>query len=321
MLSYLSMALIIAKDPEERRRALDHLLKKEKAPLIFFESEGFEAFFQEIETLPFLSKTKAVVLQDLDLLNKEQIERLATYLENPNPWISLYLTTSSLPAQSKLIKKSDPVVRIKEEKPWEKEKRLVEWVIGEATAGGVVLSSGSAQTFVRAVDSQFLKKELEKLICYVGERREITLNDIHAVCTPVHHETLWQLGEAIFAGQTPTALRIGRILLEEGMALFPLIAHVRTQFHTSLKVLTLYHQKGKEAVSLAFPYLKGGLLDKKIAAASSFGFERLKLGLVYLFEIELKAKNSAIDPALLLEILLVKVSNDSISTSEYSRSC
>lgn len=315
------MALIIAKDPEEKRRALQSALKSESAPVISFEIEQFDAFLQEIETLPFLSKSKAVILHDVDLLDKERLQRLTAYVEKPNSWISLYLTAASLPAQSKLIKRCDPVVRIKEEKPWEKEKRLVEWVMEEAASAGVALASGSAQAFVKAIESPFLKQELEKLICYVGERREITLDAIHAICTPIHHETLWQLGDAVFARQTPSALRIGQALLNDGMPLFPLLAHLRTQFHTTFKVLTIYLQEGKAAVSNAFPYLKGGLLDKKIAAANYYGIEQLKQGIVHLFETELKAKNSAVDSALLLEILLVKISNDSISTSEYAWSC
>ncbi len=310
------MVLIIAKDPEERRRTLQSALNKEEAPVVCFEAEQFDVFLQEIETLPFLSKSKAVVLQGVENLSSENLEKLHTYIKKPNSWISLYLTASALSAQSKFVKSCKDVVRVKEEKIWEKEKRLSSWVVEEAAAAGVAMALGPAQAFVKAVDSQFLKQELEKLICYVGEKREITLDAIHAICTPIHHETLWQLGDAIFARSPSACLHIAKTLLEDGMALFPLLAHLRTQFHTTFKILSIHNQGGKAAVSQAFPYLKGGLLDKKVAAAQNFGFSRLKKGLVFLFETELKAKNSAIDPALLLEILLVKVTHDSISTSE-----
>jgi len=310
------MVLIIAKDPEERRRALENSLKNEKAPRVFFDAEQFDAFLQEIETLPFLSKSKAVVLQEIDQLGKEALDQLRAYVEKPNQWISLYLTAASLSAQSKLVKSIKQVIRIKEEKAWEKEKRLVGWVVEEAAASGIVMTVPTAQAFVKAVDSQLLKQELEKLICYVGEKHEISLDAIRAISTPIHHETLWQLGEAIFSRQSPLAIRIGKTLLDDGMALFPLVAHLRTQFHTTYKILTAFQQEGKLAVSKAFPYLRGGLLDKKVAAAQAYGVVRLKQGLVHLFETELKAKNSAIQPALLLEILLVKVTHDSFSTAE-----
>lgn len=315
------MVLIIAKDSEERRRALQSALHHEEAPRVSFGPEHFEAFLQEIETLPFLSKSKAIVLHEIDQLDKASLEKLAAYLKKPNGWISLYLTASALSAQSKVVKNSERVIRLKEEKPWEKEKRLVQWVMEEAAASGVAIAIGPAQALVKSVEPAYLTQELEKLICYVGEKREITLEAIHAVCTPIHHETLWQLGEAIFARQSSVAIRIGKTLLEEGMALFPLLAHVRTQFHTTLKIFSLYQHEGKAAVAQAFPYLKGALLDKKIAAANQYEKTRLEQGIVHLFETELKAKNSAIKPALLLEILLVKMTHDTFSTSQCARSC
>ncbi len=302
------MILIIAKDAQERQRALDRALKKEKpgAPHLF-DVENFNAFFQELETLPFLSKSKVVVMQLIDLLDKRQTEQLVDYLDKPNPWITLYLTAAALPSNSKLVKQADQVVRIKEEKVWEKEKRLASWVVEEAAASGVVMTLPVAQTFVKAVDAQFLQSELEKLICFVGNTCSITLEAIQAVSSPIHHETLWQLGDAIFSMDAALSLQIGSILLEDGMALFPLLAHLRTQLHTTQKVLTALQSGGKEAVIQAFPYLKGGLLDKKVALAQKYGVSRLKQGLVFIYETELKAKNSAIDPEILLEMLLVRL--------------
>ncbi len=301
------MYLIIAKESEERTRALEEALKNEKAPPLTFNAENFDAFLQEIETVPFLSNSKCIVLEEVDKLQTESLAQVCSYLERPNPWISLYLTAASMSAQSKLVKKIDHVIRIKDEKPWEKEKRLASWLVEKAASAGVVITLPTAQNFVKNIDSQVLESELEKLICFVGDKREITLEAIRLISTPVHHETLWQLGEAIFERRSALALQIGRRLLEDGMALFPLLAHLRTQFHTTLKILMALQEGGKPAVSAALPYLKGGLLDKKVNVAQSYGFKRLKEGIVHLFESELKAKNSAIDPEILLEILLIKV--------------
>lgn len=304
------MHLIIAKDPEERRRAF----KTEDKPL-FFAPEAFDAFFQELETMPFLTKTKTLVLEEIDQLPKEGQEKLLDYLKKPNPWIVLHCTASSLPANSKLVKSAEHVTRIKQEKAWEKEKRLAQWVVDEAKTGNVEIALPTAQAFVKGVDPQLLQTELDKLICYVGDKKQITPADIHAISTPMHHETLWQLGDAIFARRTAIALQIGRRLLHDGLSLFPLIANLRSQFHTMQNVLKTHSEGGKQAVLTAYPYLKGGLLDKKIAAATSYGTTRLNRALLNLFEIELKAKNSAIHPELLLEILIAKVSNDSLSTT------
>lgn len=315
------MYLIIAKDQEERRRALEGILKKEEASHLFFNPDQFDSFLQEIETLPFLSKSKAVILEEVDQLDKKELEQLCKYVSKPNPWVVLYLTAASLSPQSKLVKQIGKVIRIKDEKPWEKEKRLTDWAIETAAAAGVVMTLPTAQAFVKAVDSQFLNSELDKLICFAGKRREIVVADIHAISTPMHHETLWQLGEAIFTSQSSLALQIGKALLEDGLSFFPLLASLRTQFHTTLKILTIFQNEGKTGVSQSFPYLRGGLLDKKVTTAREYGFIRLKHGLIHLFETEIKAKNSGIDPELLLEILLIKLTNDTLSTAECIGTC
>jgi DNA polymerase III subunit delta len=301
------MHLTICKDKEEVRRSLTTFLKEVKDSHISFYPENFsvETFFQEVETLPFLSQKKVVIVHELDQLPEEGIEAIYRYLERPNSWISLYLTAGELAANHrvvKLVEKKGRVFHFKEEKPWEKEKRLAAWLIEEAKSDGVRLPLQAATALVQGVDHQMLKAELDKLICFAGERQEISIEDISLLSTPVHKETLWQLGEAIFTFATKRAFEIGRSLLEEGMAIFPLLASLRSQFTNGIEILSL----GREAVK-KFPYLKGNLLEKKLEMFKKYGDRRLQQGVLLLFETEVKAKNSSVDPLLLLELLIVKL--------------
>jgi DNA polymerase III subunit delta len=301
------MHLIIGKDKEEVRRALSALLREVETPITSFYPENFSinAFFQEVETLPFLAQRKAVVVHDLDQLPMEGGEAIRRYLEKPNSRVSLYLTAGELAPQSKLAKlaeKTGQVRRFKEEKPWEKEKRLAGWLMEEAKREGVRLSSQTATALVQGVDHQMLQTELDKLICFAFGKQEITLEDISMLSTPVHRETFWQLGEALVTLATPRALTIGKSLLEEGVAIFPLLASLRSQFITGIEILS----DAKEAAK-KFPYLKGNLLEKKMQMFKKYGKERLQRAVLLIFEAEVKAKNSSADPALLLELLIVKL--------------
>lgn len=300
------MHLIISKDKEELRRALHSLMEEKPAACFSPETFSSDAFSQEVETFPFLAKQKSIVVQEVDSLSKEHLETLCSYVEKPSEWITLYLTATQLSSQHRLVKrieKQGKVVRYKEEKPWDKEKRLANWLSEEAEKEGVTLSLQAATVLVKAVDHRMLLCELEKLVCFVGKRSEITVEDISLLSTPIHHETLWQLGDALFASDYTQALKIGKILLEEGMAIFPLLASLRSQFKTGLEIL----QAAKTGeVAQKFPYLKGRLLDKKLGALKAYGPERLQKGLNTLFDAELRAKQ-AVDPELLLELTLVKL--------------
>ena len=317
------MHLIVSKDREEIRRALDGLLRELQAPITPFYPETFtvDAFCQEVETRPFLSPKKGIVIHELDLLPEEGLEAVRRYLEKPSGWVSIYLTARELAPQNKLAKlveKNGRVLRFKEEKPWERERRLVEWLIEEANRESVSLSQQAATALVQGVDPQMLLQELNKLACFVGEGREVTLESIALLSTPVHHETLWQLGDALLAFESARALTIGSTLLEEGMAIFPLLAGLRSQLSTGVEIL---HAAVKGEVTQKFPYLKGRLLEKKMQLLKKWGQERLQRGVLLIFETEVKAKNSSTDPAILLELLIVKLINDFVPTAQCAGSC
>jgi DNA polymerase III subunit delta len=305
------MYLIVGKDEEEVRRVLAGMLRDEKAPLIRFDPENFtiDAFRQEVETPPFLSKNKGVVIQGVDELAEEGCEAVRHYLEKPSAWIALYLTAAVLPPQSKiakLIEKGGKILRFAEEKPWEKEKRLAAWLMQEAEREGVRLALAPALRLIQSTDSRMLRSELDKLICFVANSKQITVEDIALISTPAHHETLWQLGDALFACDVTQALSTAKGLLDEGMTIFPLLANLRTQCTTGVGILKAA-QQGE--VAQKYPYLKGALLEKKLKILKKYSAECLEQAILLIFETEIKAKNSGPDPMLLLEVLIVKLTH------------
>jgi DNA polymerase-3 subunit delta len=309
------MHLIVSKDKEEIRRALEGLLRESRVPITSFYPDNFtvDSFFQEVETQPFLTPKKSVVIHELDQLPEAGVESVRRYLEKPSRWISIYLTANELASQSKLAKlveKNGKVLRFKDEKPWEKEKRLVGWLIAEAKRENVILSKLAALALVQGVDHQMLLQELNKLICFVGEGKEVTLDAIALLSTPIHNETFWQLGDAIFACETALALTIGSNLLEDGMAIFPLLAGLRSQLATGIEIL---HAAERGELSQKFAYLKGKLLEKKMQMLKAWNTERLQQGVLLIFETEVKAKNSSIVPAILLELLIVRLGSNIVN--------
>jgi len=71
--------------------------------------------------------------------------------------------------------------------------------------------------------------------------------------------------------------------------------------------LASFLKGGGQQVTKVFPYLKGGLLEKKIQLVKNYGLDRFQMALVCLLEVEIKAKNSSVDSKLLLEILIAKL--------------
>ncbi|MFZ0566165.1 MAG: DNA polymerase III subunit delta [Chlamydiales bacterium] len=322
------LSLILSSEEEEHKRAVREMANSSSISFTTFSAESFsaQAFMQEVETMPCFENHKIVSVRGIDKLQKDDFEAVQAYSNKPNHWVTLVLTAFSLPPQCKLVKiieKNGLLLFFRKEKQWEHEKRVTEWLMKEAKEAGAVLPLPVAQALIKSLgtDHESLLNELEKLICYVGERRQITLRDLQKIATSIHQETLWQLGDAIFWRKRSDALEIGQNLTEEGIALFSLIAHLRAQVQTGMHVLTTFWAEGEPAVTREFPYLKGSLLSKKLQMLKNYGFESLQKAMIHLLEIELKAKNNIANPSLLLEILIAKLTNDTVLVSECARCC
>lgn len=314
--------LLIGKDPFSRRRAIDCLvqacLKDHKNPshcIKSVESDqiSLDSLLQELEGFSLFTEKQVLVLHSAEKLHKSLQKALERYLLNPNPALYLILSAASLTTSSDLYKRTEKagiILELEEEKDWMKEKTQVEWATGEVSRLGKQIHHSAAQYLVKqvGVDSATLHHEIQKLISYTGERREITANDIDAICAEAPLTTIWQLGEAIFHQDASRALRISRLMLENGTPFFSMLRQIRHQFETEFHVSSILASGGTPSeISKLFPYMTGTILDRHIQMAQDYGMQKLRKGILKIDEIELMAKNSSTDVELLNELLTISL--------------
>lgn len=296
---YKALVSVFKRQPKELKVLSGHKL----AP---------EHLQNELYSFSLFSRESIVVIQDVEGVKGAAKEMVEKALEKPLKGITLILTAESLASNTiiyKRVEKSGVILDLKGEKTWEKEKRLLEWVQHLVKRAGKEMSGEAAKALLHATGANgaLLEKEVEKLLCYVGEGSAISLHDVEELCPKVSEESVWQLAEAIFSLDVKRALNLGQALLAQGEALLGLLRLLRGQFQTTYHVHTILAAGGtEEHVSAQFPYLRGSLLQKQIHQASTFGEDRLRRGLLLIDEAELMAKNSSIDPELLLETLMIK---------------
>lgn len=313
---------ILAKEPFVRKQATDRLsalmLKNEPSPelsLHVFDGEkhNVENVLGELEMMSFFSKKRVVIVQNVDAYDKASTLKLEAYCSSPNRTACFVASAASLNRATTFYKKLEKVgivLDIAEEKPWEREKTIADWLHQEAAKEGKQLGPQVSQMLVKQLgtDQMLLSSELQKLICYVGERKTIVESDITAISPAVNLENGWQLGEAIFRRDAASALRISKGLLLEGTVLIALLRQIRSQFQTEFQVCSILTQGGTVAdVSQEFPYMKGMILERHVRQSQTYGMQRFKQGLLAIDEAEIQAKNSAIDPEFLAERLIIKL--------------
>jgi DNA polymerase III subunit delta len=317
---FANIYLVLAKDAFERKiaveRIIDSVFKDQSSREMgvqTFDSEGLniEQLLNELQALVFFSAQRIIVLQQAEKLAKSACEKLESYFAHPNRSICLVISASAINHSTLFYKKAEKagvILEIAEEKPWEREKSMQEWLVQKAMCEGIKIHPQVCQGLLKqtGTDLASLNQEVEKLICYVGERKEITLSDLSAVCTNLNLESIWQLGEAIFRCDGAAALRIMKKLLNEGTAFLALLRQLRSQLQTDYQICSLLISGGSSAdVAVQFPYMKGAILERHLEQSRTYGMQRFKRGLLKIDETEILAKNSSVDTDWLAENLIV----------------
>lgn len=307
-----SVALLVAKESA--------LLLGKVAPAgtLSFVASTFSAsrFSAEVETLPFFEKRRYVSLEGFDELAASDQQLVTQYALAPNARTTLFITATTLGASHKLTKeaeKNGALLFLAEEKPWDKEKRLMQFASTLAATYGVELGAVEAKTIVNLLqkEERTIENEVKKIACFVGEKRKVTSEDLRQIFCGKEVFSSWQLAEKIIAFQFKEALEAAHSLLEEGTSLFALLAHLRQQFESFCNALALFEKGGLSGAQKAIAYLK----ESKMEAIRAFGLHKLQIALVEITRCELKAKNSAVEHGLLFELLLVKLCSSSSPTS------
>lgn len=320
--NFAEIYFIIAKEHFDRKTALEKLMARmrggkseQELPLNIYDAEKLpvDEVISELNTLSFFSAKCVVLITNGEKLTKPSMAKFEAYFEHPNRMSCLIISASAINHATNFYKKglkAGVTLELPEEKPWEKEKSLTEWIRLQIAAAGKTISPTAIQLIQKqtGTDQGLIQGEIEKLLCYVGDRKEITVKDIGAICASVNIENAWQLGDAIFRRDAPAALRISKALLDDGVAFLALIRQIRTQFQVKFQICSLLTGGGTHAdVAHHYPYMKGQILDRNIQMATSYGMERFKKAMLKIDHTEVQAKNSQADDGLLTELLIISL--------------
>lgn len=292
-----SRYLLVAPDP----LSLAFLLFDDRKVLL--DPNRPEALIQECSSL-FLEQK--ILIIDIDSSKEKTINTLISSLPPPSSAIKILLLSASFSfslALRKEVEKEGEIIDCLTDKG-------VSSIISKlAKNEGVTITERECKALLGRFgkDRALLFSELQKLFSYVALKKSISLEDIDAICLEKEQATLWQIGDALLVSDFNQALCTARQLLNEGMSLIGLIAHLRSQIKTLYTQSLLLESGGEEALIARYPTIPSRILTKKAESIRQYGVDRLKEALIYLSEAELNAKNSPIDDSFVLEKLFMKL--------------
>jgi DNA polymerase III subunit delta len=181
------------------------------------ERAEFSAVRNELNTLPFLSERRVVVIEQADPFVTRHRAALEKYAAEPSAAGVLILGVKNWPANTKLAKAVSDSATIQCKAP--AAYRLPDWCMKwAATQYGKQLSKVAAELLVELVGAEMgvLDQELQKLAGAIGQRDTIEQNDVDELVGRSRSANVFRIMDAVGEGKPAEALAILQELFEEG---------------------------------------------------------------------------------------------------------
>lgn len=269
----------------------------------------FAAVRGELETMPFLSPHRLVVVENADPFVTRFRAALEKYVAEPAKTGILVLEVKSWPASTRLAKLVPAAGTITCKAP--AAYKLPEWCVRwAASAFSKELSATAARLLVDLVGAEMgqLDQELAKLSVYVGGAERITEADVDRLVGNSREENTFKIFDAIAAGNAAAALAILDRLFDQGEDALRILGAFSMQFRRLVHAARLARQGLALTAALDRagipPFARQGCEQQ----FRHLGRERIDQLYPWLLEADLGMKGSSqLAPRTLLERLVVRM--------------
>ncbi|MBQ8554719.1 MAG: DNA polymerase III subunit delta [Clostridia bacterium] len=206
-----------------------------------------DAIIAAAETLPFLADKRLVLVREHSALagRGDADEKLIDYIARvPDSCVLVFMARGKADARKKLynaIKKHGAIVTFAPLNDAE----LNAWIVRTFSSMGKQCTpqTASVLSFTVGSDTALLRTEIEKLAALAGQREEITEADVHAVATRSIECTVFEMVDAVVAGQEGRAFGLLRDMLTAGEERLGILAMLLRQFRLLQHVKIMQYEK------------------------------------------------------------------------------
>ena len=207
--------------------------------------------FDVIETLPMMATRRLVIVRNAHELREQDWKVLMPALENPVDSTFLVFTGKKLDSRKTLTKNITHHLEVFDfQKPYERDvPRWIEYICKKL---GYTIEPGAIQLCMQIIGPHLLElqNEIRKIGQYIGDKTEITAQDVMAVASKIKLQSVFDLAKAIGQKDRTLALMCLAKLLEEGQNEVGILAMVHRHIRL-LRQTRLGEQKGFHGRDLA----------------------------------------------------------------------
>ncbi len=260
----------------------------------------------QAETMPFFAEHRVILIENSGF-GKKMPEKLGEYLSNIPDFTILIFVEPTADKRGKLYKAAkaaDGAIEVN----MPNESDLARWV------GGLLKESGKQMK--REAWSQFLimthdsmdnmARELEKLVTYVGDRGQITLEDVNAICVSRVETKIFDMINAIAAKDLRKTMDLYQDMLSAKEPPMRILYMIVRQFR-QMKVIKQLADFGENSGTIA---RKVGAPDfavkRTLQLARNYTDKEISNLLEDSADFETKVKTGQLDEKLAVELIIMK---------------
>lgn len=260
------------------------------------EPKNIPDIISTLETLPFLAEKRLVVIKNSGaFVPGDDFETLANAVAGLESTVAVFVE-EKVNKTSKMYKTVAKVGRAVEFAV-QSEQDLGKWIVREAARDSVNMSGAVAAYLISFVgtDMTNIMSQWSKLRAYLGDKTEVTNEDINAICTPDIRDKIYDIINAISNKKAATALKSYSELISRHTAPQQVLYSIIGQFRNLLRVCLLT-KEGKNGAAISdILDVSTGRAAFLIKEAKRFGEETLRNILEELLETDAASKNGNID--------------------------
>lgn len=259
---------------------------------------------QDALTPPFLADNKVVIINNPIFLTKQKSEIehrtdfFKEYLNNPLDTTVLIINASGLELDQnnelcKLLKQKGEVSETRELSDVE----MRGWLKRKFGISGKEISDEAVEEFFERIDWNLLvaNNEFEKVLNYVGEKEQVSLEDIKQVVVKELETDVFSLLRALEEGKKKQIILIYQDLVKTGNDPVRLLAMVSKSLRETYNVIVMLAAGYKQVDIAKILGVSTGRAYYIIKAAKSFKKENLENLIVKLHDLDYRIKSGKVD--------------------------
>lgn len=269
---------------------------------------NIRALIDQAETLPFFADRRLIIIENSGLFKSEG-EELAEYLKEAPTSTYFVISEAEVDKRSKLYKTCTSIGMAVEMKSPD-EMTLKKWVNKLFTDAGKKMTERDIEYFLEMTgeDMTNIKNEVEKLICYAGDKDIITAADADEIVTKQINNHIFEMVEAIGNRNQKKALDLYYELLTLREPPFRILSLIARQFNLLLQTKELLLNNVGNAQIVEKIKVPPFAVKKYIYEAKQFDMPSLKKALEACVKADEDIKSGKMSDKMSVELLIVEFS-------------